>query len=50
MTDYWLISVPLDKTSAASLEKLKRTMAKTNLASTCKFAIPDLKVATWVRL
>uniref|UniRef100_A0A3B5AYB8 V-type proton ATPase subunit C n=1 Tax=Stegastes partitus TaxID=144197 RepID=A0A3B5AYB8_9TELE len=44
MTDFWLISVPLDKTSLTSVEKLKRTVAKTNLASCCKFSIPDLKV------
>ncbi|XP_051813195.1 V-type proton ATPase subunit C 1-B-like [Acanthochromis polyacanthus] len=44
MTDFWLISVPLDKTSLTSVEKLKRTAAKTNLASCCKFSIPNLKV------
>ncbi|XP_063353829.1 V-type proton ATPase subunit C 1-B-like [Pelmatolapia mariae] len=45
MTDFWLISVPLDKTSLTSVEKLKRTIAKTNLASSCcRFSIPDLKV------
>ncbi|XP_059209685.1 V-type proton ATPase subunit C 1-B [Centropristis striata] len=44
MTDVWLISVPLDKTSLTSVEKLKHTIAKTNLASCCKFSIPELKV------
>ncbi|KAK2826396.1 hypothetical protein Q5P01_020610 [Channa striata] len=44
MTDLWLISVPLDKTSSASVEKLKHAIAKTNLATCCKFSIPDLKV------
>ncbi|XP_035530271.1 V-type proton ATPase subunit C 1-B [Morone saxatilis] len=44
MTDLWLISVPLDKTSLTSVEKLKHIIAKTNLASCCKFSIPDLKV------
>lgn len=44
MTDLWLISVPLDKTSLTSVEKLKHTIAKTNLACCCKFSIPDLKV------
>lgn len=44
MTDLWLISVPLDKTSLTSVEKLKRTIAKTSLASCCKFSIPELKV------
>ncbi|KAM6918049.1 V-type proton ATPase subunit C 1-B [Lycodopsis pacificus] len=44
MTDVWLVSFPLDKTSLTSVEKLKRTLAKTNLASSFKFSIPDLKV------
>lgn len=44
MTDLWLISVPLDKTSSTSVEKLKRTIAKTKLATCCKFSIPELKV------
>ncbi|XP_063765418.1 V-type proton ATPase subunit C 1-B [Eleginops maclovinus] len=44
MTDFWLISVPLDKTSLTSVEKLKRNIAKTNLASCCRFSIPELKV------
>ncbi|XP_041810212.1 V-type proton ATPase subunit C 1-B-like [Chelmon rostratus] len=44
MADLWLISVPLDKTSLTSVEKLKHTIAKTNLASCCKFSIPELKV------
>ncbi|XP_058471858.1 V-type proton ATPase subunit C 1-B [Solea solea] len=44
MTDLWLISVPLDKTSLSNVEQLKRFIAKTNQASCCKFPIPDLKV------
>ncbi|KAM8736605.1 V-type proton ATPase subunit C 1-B [Acanthopagrus schlegelii] len=44
MTDLWLISVPLDKKSLTSVEKLKRTIAKTSLATCCRFSIPDLKV------
>ncbi|CAG5866206.1 unnamed protein product [Menidia menidia] len=44
MTDFWLISVPLDKTSSTSLDKLKRTITKTKLASCSRFSIPDLKV------
>ncbi|KAF3844606.1 hypothetical protein F7725_007769, partial [Dissostichus mawsoni] len=44
MTDFWLISVPLDKTSLTSVEKLKRNLAKTNLVSCCRFSIPELKV------
>ncbi|XP_029134663.2 V-type proton ATPase subunit C 1-B [Labrus bergylta] len=44
MTDLWLISVPLDKASLISVEKLKRTIAKKNLASCCRFSIPELKV------
>uniref|UniRef100_A0A672HT12 V-type proton ATPase subunit C n=1 Tax=Salarias fasciatus TaxID=181472 RepID=A0A672HT12_SALFA len=45
MAEFWLISVPLDKTSLTGVEKLKRTAAKTSLASCCKFFIPDLKVS-----
>ncbi|KAM4540657.1 V-type proton ATPase subunit C 1-B isoform 1-T1 [Fundulus diaphanus] len=44
MADFWLISVPLDKTSLTSVEKLKRKITKTHLASCWKFSIPDLKV------
>nr|XP_057946416.1 V-type proton ATPase subunit C 1-B [Doryrhamphus excisus] len=44
MRDLWLISVPLDKTSSISVEKLKHILGKTNLASCCKFSIPELKV------
>ncbi|XP_075879421.1 V-type proton ATPase subunit C 1-B-like isoform X2 [Nelusetta ayraudi] len=44
MTDLWLISVPLDKTSITSVEKLRQTIDKTNLASCFMFSIPDLKV------
>lgn len=45
MADLWLISVPLDKTSITSVEKLKHIIAKTNLASYFMFPIPDLKVS-----
>lgn len=45
MTDLWLISVPLDKTSITSVEKLRQTIEKTNLASSFMFSIPDLKVS-----
>lgn len=45
MADLWLISIPLDKTSITSVEKLKHTIAKTNLASYFMFSIPDLKVS-----
>ncbi|XP_072220916.1 V-type proton ATPase subunit C 1-B [Leuresthes tenuis] len=44
MADFWLISVPLDKTSLTTVEKLKRTITKTHLASCWRFSIPDLKV------
>uniref|UniRef100_A0A8C4Z207 V-type proton ATPase subunit C n=1 Tax=Gadus morhua TaxID=8049 RepID=A0A8C4Z207_GADMO len=42
--EFWLLSLPLDKTSVASLDKLKRTIAKTNLATCGKLSIPELKV------
>ncbi|XP_028995325.1 V-type proton ATPase subunit C 1-B [Betta splendens] len=44
MTDLWVISVPVDKTSSTSVDKLKHTIAKTKLATCCKFSIPELKV------
>uniref|UniRef100_A0A8C1NI05 V-type proton ATPase subunit C n=1 Tax=Cyprinus carpio TaxID=7962 RepID=A0A8C1NI05_CYPCA len=46
MTEFWLISVPLDKVSCQSLEKLKRVSAKTVLATSSRFHIPELKVGT----
>ncbi|KTG46584.1 hypothetical protein cypCar_00004409 [Cyprinus carpio] len=46
MTEFWLISVPLDKVSCQSLEKLKRVSAKTGLAPSSRFHIPELKVGT----
>uniref|UniRef100_A0A3Q3W3K1 V-type proton ATPase subunit C n=1 Tax=Mola mola TaxID=94237 RepID=A0A3Q3W3K1_MOLML len=45
MTDLWLISVPLDKTSITNVGKLKHTIAKTNLASCFMFSLPDLTVS-----
>lgn len=47
MTEFWLVSVPLDKNSAQSVEKLKRSTAKANLASIFRFPIPELKVRTF---
>ncbi|KAF7201054.1 V-type proton ATPase subunit C 1-B-like [Nothobranchius furzeri] len=44
MSDFCLISVPLDKTSLTSVEKLKRSIKKTHMASCWRFTIPDLKV------
>ncbi|KAM9777547.1 V-type proton ATPase subunit C 1-B-like [Neosynchiropus ocellatus] len=44
MTDLWMISVPLDKKTSASVDKLKRIIAKTKSASCCRFHIPELKV------
>ncbi|XP_066497597.1 V-type proton ATPase subunit C 1-B [Hoplias malabaricus] len=46
MTEFWLISVPLDKASSQSLEKLKRAAAKAGLGSSFRFHIPELKVGT----
>lgn len=45
MADLWLISVPLDKTSITSVDKLKHMITQTNLASCFMFPIPDLKVS-----
>uniref|UniRef100_A0A672RAX8 V-type proton ATPase subunit C n=1 Tax=Sinocyclocheilus grahami TaxID=75366 RepID=A0A672RAX8_SINGR len=44
--EFWLISVPLDKISCQSLEKLKRVSAKTGLATSSRIHIPELKVGT----
>ncbi|XP_043119419.1 V-type proton ATPase subunit C 1-B [Puntigrus tetrazona] len=46
MMEFWLISVPLDKVSCQSLEKLKRVSAKTSLTMSSRFHIPELKVGT----
>ncbi|XP_064159111.1 V-type proton ATPase subunit C 1-A-like isoform X2 [Anguilla rostrata] len=46
MAEFWLISVPLDKTSLQSLEKLNRAVSTTRVASSFRFPIPDLKVGT----
>ncbi|XP_076156145.1 V-type proton ATPase subunit C 1-A isoform X2 [Alosa pseudoharengus] len=46
MTEFWLVSVPLDKNSLQSTEKLKRAASKASLASSFRFPIPDLKVGT----
>ncbi|XP_030638261.1 V-type proton ATPase subunit C 1-A [Chanos chanos] len=44
--EFWLISVPLDKASSQSLEKLKRAASKSSLATSFRFPIPELKVGT----
>ncbi|KAL6105118.1 atp6v1c2 [Pungitius sinensis] len=44
MTELWLVSVPLDKTSLTNVDKLKRILAKNHRASCFRFCIPDLKV------
>ncbi|ROL44809.1 V-type proton ATPase subunit C 1 [Anabarilius grahami] len=46
MMEFWLISVPLDKISCQSLEKLKRVTAKSGLATSSRFHVPELKVGT----
>jgi len=45
MMEFWLISVPLDKISCQSLEKLKRVAAKSGLATSSRFNVPELKVS-----
>lgn len=44
MMEFWLISVPLDKISCQSLEKLKRVAAKSGLATSSRLHVPELKV------
>uniref|UniRef100_W5NIX3 V-type proton ATPase subunit C n=1 Tax=Lepisosteus oculatus TaxID=7918 RepID=W5NIX3_LEPOC len=46
MAEFWLISVPLDKTSQKSLERMQAVTTKANLSNNFKFTIPDLKVGT----
>ncbi|XP_057200424.1 V-type proton ATPase subunit C 1-B [Triplophysa rosa] len=44
--EFWLISVPLDKVSCQSLEKLKRVTAKNEQTTSTRVHIPELKVGT----
>ncbi|XP_063775569.1 V-type proton ATPase subunit C 2 [Pseudophryne corroboree] len=46
MSEFWLISVPGDKTNLAALERMNTVTSKANLSSNAKFVIPDLKVGT----
>lgn len=46
-TEYWLVSVPGDKTPAQAFDTLNHaTNKQNNLSSNFKFPIPDLKVGT----
>ncbi|XP_073481485.1 V-type proton ATPase subunit C 2 [Aquarana catesbeiana] len=44
--EFWLISVPGDKTNLTALERMNTVTSKANLSSNSKFVIPDLKVGT----
>ncbi|XP_036621472.1 V-type proton ATPase subunit C 1-like [Trichosurus vulpecula] len=46
MTEFWLISVPGDKTCQQAWEKLQAATTKSNLSTNSKFEIPELKVGT----
>ncbi|KAG8580170.1 hypothetical protein GDO81_007182 [Engystomops pustulosus] len=46
MAEFWLISVPGDKTNLAALDRMNTVTAKANLSENSKFIIPDLKVGT----
>ncbi|XP_075057537.1 V-type proton ATPase subunit C 2 [Mixophyes fleayi] len=46
MSEFWLISVPGDKTNLAALDRMNTVTSKANLSSNAKFVIPDLKVGT----
>ncbi|XP_040286919.1 V-type proton ATPase subunit C 2 [Bufo bufo] len=46
MSEFWLISVPGDKTNLAALERMNTVTSKANLSENSKFIIPDLKVGT----
>ncbi|KAM4042245.1 V-type proton ATPase subunit C 2 isoform 1-T3 [Anomaloglossus baeobatrachus] len=46
MSEFWLISVPGDKTNLTALERMNTVTSKANLSDNSKFIIPDLKVGT----
>ncbi|KAM5164369.1 V-type proton ATPase subunit C 2 [Mantella aurantiaca] len=46
MSEFWLISVPGDKTNLTALERMNTVTTKANLSSNARFVIPDLKVGT----
>ncbi|XP_072263635.1 V-type proton ATPase subunit C 2 [Pyxicephalus adspersus] len=46
MSEFWLISIPGDKTNVNALERMYTVTSKANLSSNAKFVIPDLKVGT----
>ncbi|XP_068135193.1 V-type proton ATPase subunit C 2 isoform X1 [Hyperolius riggenbachi] len=46
MSEFWLISVPGDKTNLTALDRMNTVTSKANLSSNAKFVIPDLKVGT----
>ncbi|XP_075719999.1 V-type proton ATPase subunit C 2 isoform X1 [Rhinoderma darwinii] len=46
MSEFWLISVPGDKTNLAAMDRMTTVTSKANLSSNAKFIIPDLKVGT----
>jgi V-type H+-transporting ATPase subunit C len=49
MSEYWLISIPGDKTPAQAFETLNNATSKQNSLSTnYKFPIPDLKVGNLI--
>ncbi|XP_073424328.1 V-type proton ATPase subunit C 2 [Dendrobates tinctorius] len=46
MSEFWLVSVPGDKTNLTALERMNTVTSKANLSDNSKFIIPDLKVGT----
>ncbi|XP_051822090.1 V-type proton ATPase subunit C 1-like [Antechinus flavipes] len=46
MSEFWLISVPGDKTCQQAWEKLQAATTKSNLSTNSKFSIPELKIGT----
>ncbi|XP_018429037.1 PREDICTED: V-type proton ATPase subunit C 2 [Nanorana parkeri] len=46
MSEFWLISVPGDKTNLTALERMNTVTTKASLSANSKFVIPDLKVGT----
>ncbi|XP_076834563.1 V-type proton ATPase subunit C 1-B isoform X2 [Brachyhypopomus gauderio] len=46
MTEFWLVSVPLDKVNSQALEDLKQAASKDRLGTSVRFLIPELKLGT----
>lgn len=46
MSEYWLISAPVDKSNQQIWERMNTVTEKANLSNNFKFPIPELKVVS----